>query len=180
MPANATKALRKDWIWDDGTLWSTLLLLGPASREAWNDCPGAFKYTDAAIAAWANVNAFVARLAAEGVYGYSSYAIWAMQEALKESPGEERKGRDEMQMDAGAWIAAAAAWINVWGRQMYYERPKELRRTRGLSGLGRGGHPGSIGSRKSVLETKSRPRRLGTIAKEAFEKMEEIEKSWWI
>jgi hypothetical protein len=36
MLANATKALHNGWIWRSSTLWSTLLLLGPSSVEAWD------------------------------------------------------------------------------------------------------------------------------------------------
>ncbi|KAJ6519116.1 hypothetical protein C8R45DRAFT_918200 [Mycena sanguinolenta] len=96
---NATKALRNDWIWE-GTLWSTLLLLGAASRETWNDSPGGqFGYSKAAIAAWANVNAFVARLTAENTHWREEEGDWL-----------------------DATVPAAAAWIGVWGKEMYARR----------------------------------------------------------
>ncbi|KAF8216670.1 hypothetical protein K438DRAFT_400819 [Mycena galopus ATCC 62051] len=123
LPANANKALRNDWIWEGGTLWSTLTMLGPASREAWNDSPGAaFGYSEAAIAAWANANAFVARLTAEDVREYSIYAIWAMREGLEEKRKlpEKKKGN---WLDAT--VPAAAAWIAIWGKKMY-ERREDL------------------------------------------------------
>ncbi|KAJ6519117.1 hypothetical protein C8R45DRAFT_950300 [Mycena sanguinolenta] len=113
LPVNANKALRNNWVWASGTLWSTLTILGAATRETWNDSPGGqFEYSKAAIEAWANVNAFVARLTAENVREYSIYAIWAMRDALEERREEEGDWLD-------ATVPAAAAWIGVWGREMY-------------------------------------------------------------
>ncbi|KAF8216679.1 hypothetical protein K438DRAFT_1747865 [Mycena galopus ATCC 62051] len=122
LPANANRALRNDWIWESGTLWSTLAMFGPATREAWNDSPGAaFGYSEAAIAAWANANAFVARLTAEDVPEYSMYAIWAMREGLE----EKRKLPEKKGNWLDATVPAAAAWIAIWGKEMY-ERREDL------------------------------------------------------
>jgi hypothetical protein len=195
MPANANKALRGDWVWSSGTLWSELVLIGAASREAWNDSPGAaFGYSDAAIEAWANVNAFVARLTAEDVRQYSLYAIWAMREALE----EKRKEAPEKWMDAT--VPAAAAWIGVWGKQMY-ERREDLT-PEDPETQGNPARPGDYMIKRTKNEKAEWSRErwafwkqrfqeisLGSvgdkvnsetkaIAKEAFERMEEIEQSY--
>jgi hypothetical protein len=77
--------------------------------------------------AWANVNAFVARLTATGVAEFWVYAIWAMRSALEDkyelpiaNPGEARKPTE--------WdghVMAAAAWAIVMGKELW-EREEDL------------------------------------------------------
>ncbi|KAK7025043.1 hypothetical protein R3P38DRAFT_2952481 [Favolaschia claudopus] len=121
LPPNANKALRGNWIWGTGTLWSDLVLLGASSREIWNDSPGTGAgYSDAAIVAWTNVNAFTARLTSEDVNDYSLYAIWAMRDALETDP--TKKASEESGTWLDACVPAAAAWILIWGRPMFERR----------------------------------------------------------
>ena len=137
-PALVTKALRNDWVWSSGALWSALLLFGPAARESWNDCPGCgagFSAPDAA--AWANVNAFVARVTGEGVADFWIYAIWALREALEErGPAGAGHVRAEEAERLDAAVPAAAVWVIILGRGLW-------EREEGLEGSG-AGFPGEL------------------------------------
>ncbi|KAF8196885.1 hypothetical protein K438DRAFT_1825727 [Mycena galopus ATCC 62051] len=170
MPANATKALRQNWIWSSGTLWSTLLLLGPTTREIWNDAFGAAFGHETAIAEWANVNAFMARLTAEKLDDYPVFAIWAMGYALDENQKNSKGNwRD-------ATMPAAAAWIDICGRQMYEWREDILPEHWSIEDTPWPWWPFwkhrfeeiSLGGEQAKDETR-------VIAREAFHKMEEIE-----
>jgi hypothetical protein len=186
-PANPTKALRNDWIWGDKTLWSTLSLLGAASRESWNDSPGCGAgYSPAAVQAWANLNAFTARLTRDNIESYSLYAIWAMRDALEEDEKWAYK------MDA--FVPAASAWIMIWGKPMY-DRTEDM--TPSNKNQGNPGQPGDYMIRRTGNEKaewsrdrwafwKERFREISvrekvtdetrSISKSTFKRMEEIEK----
>ncbi|EIW76718.1 hypothetical protein CONPUDRAFT_139443 [Coniophora puteana RWD-64-598 SS2] len=120
-PERMTTALRRDWIWDSGTLWSDLVMLGPSAREAWNDSPGCGAgWTAPEQRAWANVNAFVARLTATATADFRLYAMWALRDALE----EDLKPRNlhvaaPPAVRLASNVAAAAAWILVAGDFLY-------------------------------------------------------------
>ncbi|KAM0720884.1 hypothetical protein Q7P37_003169 [Cladosporium fusiforme] len=66
-PAGMTPALRNDWIWSSGGIWSDLLMLGACWAES-RDChPGGLAgHTQPEIHAWENLLAFVSGLKATG------------------------------------------------------------------------------------------------------------------
>jgi hypothetical protein len=115
-PQNMTKALKNDWIWSSGKVWSITLMLGPSARETWNDIPHEKLIFDPEIEAWANVNAFVAGITIRGIADFWTYCIWAMRSALEDIPAP-------MMIDAS--VPAAAAWIFVLGPQLY-KKNKDL------------------------------------------------------
>ncbi|KAF2431420.1 hypothetical protein EJ08DRAFT_187091 [Tothia fuscella] len=115
-PQNMTKALSHDWIWSTGKVWSNLNMLGPSTREMWNDMPHEKTITVPEIKAWANVNALVAGFVARGIADFWIYCIWAMRSALEDVP---------LVKDLDSFVPAAAAWISVLGRQLY-DRNEDL------------------------------------------------------
>lgn len=62
-PEGMTTALRNDWVWSSGRIWSNLLMLGPSWAESRDCCPGGLAgYTVPEANAWEGVLAFVDRL----------------------------------------------------------------------------------------------------------------------
>lgn len=121
-PANMTIALRRNWIYLEGGLWSNLIILGPAGRETWNDCLGCGAGWEAPeVSAWVNVNAFVARATVRGVRNFAVYGQWALREALEEkivaqvghhyAPSKTYK--------AEALFKVAAVWIRLAGEDLH-------------------------------------------------------------
>ena len=136
-PRAMTKALQNDWVWSSGKLWSELLLLGPSARESWNDCPGCGAgFSRPEAEAWANVNAFVARITGEGIADFWIYAVWALREALEVQgeAGSHVRASEAQGLDAA--VPAAAVWVLVLGRGLY-------ERKEGLEGSG-AGFPGEL------------------------------------
>ncbi|EMC92218.1 hypothetical protein BAUCODRAFT_282212 [Baudoinia panamericana UAMH 10762] len=118
LPAKATKALRNNWIWKSGRLWSELSMLGPSAREHWNDAPresGGFSVAE--VESWLNVNAFAARLSVAEVFDFSNYGIWALREALEEEPGGSNHASKSEKL--GVSIREAAVWVSIAGRLMW-------------------------------------------------------------
>jgi hypothetical protein len=115
-PQNMTKALSNDWIWSTGKVWSTLVMIGPSTREIWNDIPHEKVIFDPEVEAWTNVNAIVAGFTARGIADFWIYCIWAMRNALEDALSTK---------DLDVFVPAAAVWIFVLGRQLY-DRNKDL------------------------------------------------------
>lgn len=109
LPTQMTIPLQQNWMWSSGKLWSELLMIGPATRESWNDTPRDWgELTPAEIHAWTNVNAFIAKITKEGLANFWLYAIWAMREALEDG--------DRTQVaELDAVVPAAASWVLVAG-----------------------------------------------------------------
>lgn len=77
---------KDDWIFrTDGKLWSVpLLLLSPAVREVMNDAPGAGSgYEDVELAAWENLNAFLAHVARKEIVGLET--TWAQAALVRQA-----------------------------------------------------------------------------------------------
>ncbi|KAF3056481.1 hypothetical protein GL218_06629 [Daldinia childiae] len=123
-PSPMTIPLKRNWIWETDTLWSTLSMLGPSAREAWNDCCGCGAgWTVPEQHAWTNVNAFVARLVASGASGaLAVYGDWAVGEAVENRPREEGPpARTQMTVR----ITVACVWLQIAGRYMWNLRSDE-------------------------------------------------------
>ncbi|KAJ6465527.1 hypothetical protein C8R47DRAFT_48502 [Mycena vitilis] len=69
-PVRMTIPASRNWVWEGGAyLWSNQIMFGPSARETWNDSPGCGAgWRTPEVRAWTNVNAFVARLSAQGVH----------------------------------------------------------------------------------------------------------------
>lgn len=120
-PAPMTEALRQNWIWSSGRLWSELTLLGPSARECWNDAPGCGAgFSVPEIHAWANVNAFVAAITKKGLDDFCLYAIWVMRDALEDhhEDASTSYGFVTVAMKLNALVPAAAVWVLVMGKEL--------------------------------------------------------------
>ncbi|KAI1661187.1 hypothetical protein F4813DRAFT_346713 [Daldinia decipiens] len=127
-PSPMTTPLKRNWIWEDGTLWSTLSMLGPSAREAWNDCCGCGAgWTVPEQHAWTSVNAFVARLVASGTSGaLALYGDWALGDAVETVPrsaGLHVKAAAATQL--AVKVTVACVWIQIAGRYMWNLRTDE-------------------------------------------------------
>lgn len=103
-------------------------MLGPSTRECWNDAPGCGSgFSVPEIHAWANLNAFIARLTRADLAGFWVYAIWAIRDALeverKDYEPAHKPERAAKLLDA--YVPAAAAWIIVMGRELW-EKDEDL------------------------------------------------------
>lgn len=123
-PSPMPVALKSDWIWSLGVLWSSLLMLGPSARETWNDgCGCGAGWTLPEQHAWINVNAFVARLTTSETSDFSLYGLWALRDALEDK--YDARGQHQtttVPIMRELLLTVAAVWIDVAGRWMYERR----------------------------------------------------------
>ncbi|KAI0833035.1 hypothetical protein F5Y06DRAFT_280650 [Hypoxylon sp. FL0890] len=126
LPEHTSIPLKRNWIWETGTLWSDLVMLGPSAGEAWNDCCGCGAgWTGPEQAAYTNFNAFVARLTASGTADFAANGVGALRVALEAKAGataSHRKAPMEVQMSV--LVTIAAVWILIAGEWMWGKRPK--------------------------------------------------------
>ncbi|KAF2177840.1 hypothetical protein K469DRAFT_719311 [Zopfia rhizophila CBS 207.26] len=108
------KKTKSDGVLSSSTLWSSLLLLGPTTRESFNDSPGVQAgYQPPEIAAWANFNAFLARLTSSSIANFWIYAIWELRSALETRHEKTKK----YTLDAA--VPSAAVWVLILGKTLY-------------------------------------------------------------
>lgn len=164
------------------TLWSSLIMIGAAFRETWNDSPGGGSgLQPPEISAWANVNAFVARMVRDDVSNFWIYCIWAMRDGLENQ-------QDDSMLDA--LVPAAVAWVMVLGKELYNKEEDLTPKEKNQGNPAMGGYwygekeiPGFNRKRWGVwkerfgviggLEGVSEETRR--LAKMAFEEMERVE-----
>ncbi|KAI0849044.1 hypothetical protein F5Y00DRAFT_261858 [Daldinia vernicosa] len=128
LPSPMTIPLKRDWIWADGTVWSTLSMLRPSAREVWNNSPGyGAGWSLPEQHAWISVNAFMARLVASGTGGgFAVYGDWAVSEALERVPRSEGLHvKAPAVTQATLRITAACVWLQIAGRYMWNLRTDE-------------------------------------------------------
>jgi hypothetical protein len=123
LPEGATPALRNDWVWQSGRLWSDLTLLGANMRESWNDAPGGtMGFTALETKAWERENAFVAHLTATGTANYLNYGIWAMRDALEGGIARMNQLRCTPEFKAKqleVTLGVVVVWLSIAGTEMY-------------------------------------------------------------
>ncbi|KAI0182261.1 hypothetical protein EV127DRAFT_488285 [Xylaria flabelliformis] len=113
LPSPMTTPLKRNWIWESGTLWSSLSLLGPSIRESWNDACGHGS-------GWTNINAFVARLTASETADFDNYAIWALSGALEDEIQDNSLYHDiSRPTQLGLSLTVASVWIQIAGKHLY-------------------------------------------------------------
>lgn len=131
-PSPMTIPLSRHWIYEeDGDLWSDLVMLGPSARETWNDAPGCGAgWLPAEVAAWQNVNAFLARLTVLGIADYTLYGTWAMYAALGRDGDKDGDWAKVMSLEghhhappsvevlAEALFGTVEVWVRLAGRKM--------------------------------------------------------------
>ncbi|KAH8156944.1 hypothetical protein CIB48_g11303 [Xylaria polymorpha] len=120
-PSPMTTPLRRNWIWESGTLWSNLSLLGPSIRESWNDaCGYGSGWTNTEQHAWTNINAFVARLTASETADLDNYAVWALSGALEDEIQDNSLHHDTSSpTQLGLLLTVASVWIQIAGKHLY-------------------------------------------------------------
>ncbi|KAI9149086.1 hypothetical protein HJFPF1_11133 [Paramyrothecium foliicola] len=124
-PSPMTVPLKKEWIWGPGSLWSSLVLLGPSAREVWNDeCGCGSGWSEAEQHAWANVNAFVARLTVSGTADFMNYGFWAL-ESLEVRIRGQMHNPAPIPVILGVVVTVAAVWVEIAGQHMYERRIKK-------------------------------------------------------
>ncbi|KAL5412493.1 hypothetical protein PMIN03_004265 [Paraphaeosphaeria minitans] len=103
----------------DDPKYKKLSGLPMAVREAWNDCPRHdIGSVPQEVRAYTNFNYFVARLTDDGLFAASHVIIWAMREALENTP-------ESLPWSYNAHVPAAAMWPIVLGKKLY-EREEDL------------------------------------------------------
>lgn len=123
LPANITIPMRRDWIYETGTLWSDLLLSGAAFREAWNDSPGCGAgWYEIELISWRDLNSFTARMCAEKLVPWWSFCTWAMRDLIEGA--EQGKGlgshkKTKLNVAMRSHVPTAAAWIHGAGKEVY-------------------------------------------------------------
>lgn len=120
-PDNMTAAMKHDWVWSGGTVWSTLLLIGAAISESSNDCCGCGAgWTVPEQHAWINVNAFLARLTVGGVCDLSHKSMWELEEALESVPdGGSGHIKTSVEVKQSTNVSVAAVWTLLAGSYIY-------------------------------------------------------------
>ena len=128
-PERMTVALKRDWIWQPGAVWSVLLMLGPSACESWNDCCGCGAgWTAPETAAWTNVNAFVARIVAGGVATmFHTYGLGALSDLERKWSAMNGHEHGEEPVIRETVVAIAALWALIAGREIYEHREGDSR-----------------------------------------------------
>ncbi|KAI0099087.1 hypothetical protein GGR51DRAFT_536686 [Nemania sp. FL0031] len=126
-PSSVTVPLKRNWIWESGKLWSNLSTLGPSVRESWNEaCGYGSGWTDEEQQAWANLNAFVARLTASETADFDIYAVWALSGALEndiQHTSLHHDASDPTQLSL--LLTVASVWIQIAGKYLFEHHPSE-------------------------------------------------------
>ncbi|MCJ1433275.1 tripartite motif containing 44 [Xylographa pallens] len=74
---------------------------------------------DAARQEWHSINAFAARLTAEGLYDYRIYGLWALRAALEDQPDPEAPEYQLQGRVLDCHVPVAVTWILRCGLHMY-------------------------------------------------------------
>ena len=125
LPENTTIAMKREWVWQPGVLWSKLNLLGPASTECLNDCCGCGAgWTPPEQRAWANFNAFMARMTAGGLYDWANFFMYAMEDALESKPSDQGSHvkAPSLETKMSSDLTVAAVWVLLAGDWLYENR----------------------------------------------------------
>ncbi|KAJ6465531.1 hypothetical protein C8R47DRAFT_1155003, partial [Mycena vitilis] len=148
-PVRMTIPASRNWVWEGGAyLWSNQIMFGPSARETWNDSPGCGAgWRVPEVRAWTNVNAFVARLSAQGVRDFRLYGMWALREALEDeiAIGGHHPAESVSWM-AEALFEGAAVWVRLAGRCIHARLQEEY--SLSLRRSGRNGTGGSMRRRR--------------------------------
>ncbi|KAF2396558.1 hypothetical protein EJ06DRAFT_559694 [Trichodelitschia bisporula] len=115
--------------WGGTSVWASLALFGAVAREEWDEAPGARGGTGSAdeVREWRNLNAFVARVTAAGVYDFSVYGFWALRDTLSPlDPAEAQGPRTDTWVGdrLDEFLPAAVMWPVCAGRVLYGEAVK--------------------------------------------------------
>lgn len=125
-PQPMTVPLRNDWIWEEGVLWSCLLVFGFASCECWNSEGPSYSWTDVEVKAWANLEAFWARVTAAEIYDFQLYGMVAINQALElpvTGPLPDRDVDPSTEMEGN--LMSAFVWLELAGQYLWNRRVED-------------------------------------------------------
>ena len=127
LPERVTTALRRNWIWKTGTLWSELIMLGPSVAESWNDCCGCGAgWTAVEQRAWVNVNAFLARLTGSGTAEFPMQGVGALYEATEDKlKARSQYSNAPVSVRLSVYMRVASVWAIFAGGRIYEEISRE-------------------------------------------------------
>ena len=123
LPEGVTAAMRSEWTWQSGKLWSELHMLSMTMAEVCNETPGcASGWTPLERRVWHNLNAFMARLTVSGACEMDGLgAVYTFICAL-ESRGPDLACPLPMPEAMAHYITELSIWISVAGRIVYGRR----------------------------------------------------------
>lgn len=127
LPEPMTIPLKREWIWESGTLWSELVMLGPSIAEVSNDvcgCGAGWQWPEQR--AWQNLSFFWASLTGSGIYDVRIHGVTAIVDAIDESPspGYARVGVPPPAELLSHAVTVASLWAIHAGEQVFSEFPK--------------------------------------------------------
>lgn len=126
-PTRMTVPLRRNWIWETGTLWSDLLMFGPSVTEVLNDsCGCGSGWLPVERRAWINVSSFLARGTGSGVFTQT----WIGRIALRSATEDDLESHPNLHHIASVptklecHVPEAALWVLLAGGKVLEEYPR--------------------------------------------------------
>lgn len=125
-PVPMTIHLKRDWVWQLGTVWSDLIILGASIAEVRNDscgCGAGWSWPEQQ--AEQNLNAFYARLTASGVANIHVQGEICAVDALEKAPTPwyRRVSPPPDHEILSHYITCAALWTIIAGKEVYAKYP---------------------------------------------------------
>ncbi|KAM0553269.1 hypothetical protein ACHAPJ_007559 [Fusarium lateritium] len=126
IPEPMTVPLKRSWIWESGTVWSDLIVLGISVAEVSNDscgCGAGWLWPEQR--AWENLCAFMARLTAGGIVNLHNNGVQNVVAALEHTPFPGSPGHPpppDVEILSHK-VTSAALWTIIAGREVYAEFP---------------------------------------------------------
>ncbi|KAI1015506.1 hypothetical protein LB504_011060 [Fusarium proliferatum] len=125
-PVPMTISLKRDWVWELGTIWSDLIILGASIAEVRNDsCGRGAGWSWPEQQAEQNLNAFYARLTASGVANIHVQGEICAIDALEKAPTPwyRRVSPPPNHEILSHYITCAALWTIIAGKDVYARYP---------------------------------------------------------
>ncbi|KAF4342039.1 hypothetical protein FBEOM_3970 [Fusarium beomiforme] len=126
VPVPMTIPLKRNWVWQLGTVWSSLIILGASVAEVRNDsCGGGAGWSWPEQRAEQNLNAFYARMTASGVADIHVQGVICAVDALEKdpTPWHRRVSPPPDHEILGHYVTCAALWTIIAGKEVYAEYP---------------------------------------------------------
>lgn len=96
-----------------------------------NDAPGTGSgYEDIELAAWENLNAFLAQVTLKEIAGLETTGVFALRHALEQQHKDDVKGKFKANepRKVEAFMAAAGVWVVVMGEELWARKGEKGRR----------------------------------------------------
>ncbi|EWG55405.1 hypothetical protein FVEG_13412 [Fusarium verticillioides 7600] len=125
-PVPMTIPLKRNWVWELGTVWSDLIILGASIAEMRNDsCGCGAGWTWPEQQAEQNLNAFYARLTASGVANIHVQGEICAVDALERvpTPWYRRVSPPPDHEILSHYVTCAALWTIIAGKAVYARYP---------------------------------------------------------